>query len=359
MIKPRQPDTIKQIACIFMTSFPNFTHLKRTLYSTMNIYREITPLKPTDMFVVLDSVSNGFDYPIHNHPEYELNLIAGISGSRIVGDSTERYTDFDLVLLGPFLYHKWDGDRQLQESGQPYRVITIQFSVDLFGGQLFQKERFIKIRQLLRDSSRGIRFHGKTFEEAMRIMIGLTEDRGFSNIIDFLQLLDLLSQSADTQFLASEGFAPQVLRSDSNRIQVAYAYILKHFTDSSLKISDVAAQINLSDSAFSHFFQKFAFRSFTELLIDIRLGHACKLLLDTDETINQISSKSGFNNLANFNRLFKKHRSCTPLEYRRRYLEKTDFDWTNQVTPWQFLPRKTNGKEPVKPMAYSTRLVHY
>jgi AraC-like DNA-binding protein len=325
----------------------------------MNIYREITPLKTPDVFVVLDSVCNGFDYPIHNHPEYELNLIAGMSGTRIVGDSTERYTDFDLVLLGPYLYHKWDGDAHLQQNGQPYRVITIQFAMELFSGQLFQKERFIKIRQLLRDSSRGIRFHGKTFEEAMRIMIGLTEDKGFTNIIEFLQLLDLLSQTSDTTLLATEGFSPKALRSESNRIQVAYGYILKHFANPDLKIGEVATLVNMSDSAFSHFFQKFAFRSFTDFLIDIRVGHTCKLLLDTDETVNQIASKSGFNNLANFNRLFKKYRSCTPVEYRRKYLEKAEFDWTHQVTPWQFMPQRKGDKEAVKPSSYATRLVHF
>ena len=325
----------------------------------MNIYREITPLNTPDVFVVLDSFCNGFDYPIHNHPEYELNLIAGISGTRIVGDSTERYTDYDLVLLGPYLYHKWDGDLQLQQNGQPYRVITIQFAMELFSGQLFKKERFIKIRHLLRDSSRGIKFHGKTFEEAMRIMIGLTEDKGFVNIIEFLQLLDLLSQSSDATFLATEGFSPQTLRSDNNRIQVVYGYILKHFANADLKIGGVAALINMSDSAFSHFFQKSAFRSFTNFLIDIRLGHTCKLLLDTDETVNQIAGKSGFNNLANFNRLFKKHRSCTPGEYRRKYLEKDGFDWTHQVTPWQFMPHKKGSKEPIKPVSYATRLVHF
>lgn len=325
----------------------------------MNIYHEITPLKSPDVFVVIDSVCNGFDYPIHNHPEYEINLIAGMSGTRIVGDSTERYTDYDLVLLGPYLYHKWDGDEALQQSGQPYRVITIQFAMDLFsGGQLFQKERFLKIRQLLRDSSRGIRFHGKTFEEAMRIMMNLTEDKGFTNIIEFLQLLDLLSQTTESTFLASEGFSPQSPRTENNRIQMAYGYILKNFTDASLKVGDVAAQVNMSDSAFSHFFQKSAFRSFTQFLVDVRIGHACKLLLHTDETINQISFKSGFNNLANFNRLFKKYRSCTPVEYRKRYLEKNEFDWTKQVTPWQFLPGKAQAKEAIKPVAYSTRLVH-
>jgi AraC-like DNA-binding protein len=115
----------------------------------------------------------------------------------------------------------------------------------------------------------------------------------------------------------------------------------------------------MSDSAFSHFFQKFAFRSFTDFLIDIRVGHTCKLLLDTDETVNQIASKSGFNNLANFNRLFKKYRACTPVEYRRKYLEKAEFDWTHQVTPWQFMPQRKGDKEAVKPSSYATRLVHF
>lgn len=324
----------------------------------MNIYREITPLKGSDVFVVLDSVSNGFDYPIHNHPEYEINLVAGMSGTRIVGDSTERYADYDLVLLGPYIYHKWDGDAHLQESGQPYRVITIQFAIDLLHGQFFQKERFFKIQQLLHDSGRGIRFHGKTFEAAMRIMVNLTEDRGFVNIIEFLQLLDLLSQSSESSFLASAGFSPNSQRPESNRIQVAYSYILKHFAEPELRIGDVATQVNMGNSAFSHFFKKYAFQNFSRFLIDVRIGHACKLLLDTDEPINMISFKSGFNNLVNFNRLFKKYRSCTPVEYRRRYFQKNEFDWTKQVTPWQFLPGKAQAKEVIKPASYSTKLLH-
>lgn len=324
----------------------------------MNIYREITPLKEPDVFVVLDSFKNGFDYPIHNHPEFELNLVAGMSGTRIVGDSIERYQDYDLVLLGPYLYHKWDGDQALQDSGQPYRVITIQFGMDLFTGHLFQKERFYKIRKLLQESARGIKFQGKTFEEAMKMMVALTEDKGFASIICFLELLDLLSRSTEATHLVSEGFTPQALKSESKRIQHVYSYILKNFDDQNIKISDLAALVNMSTSAFSHFFQKYTFKSFTQFLVDVRLGHACKLLLSTDETINQICYRSGFNNVANFNRLFKKYRKCTPQEYRRRYFEKNDFDWTKQITPWQFLPGKSQTQGGVKPKAYSTRLVH-
>ena len=142
------------------------------------------------------------------------------------------------------------------------------------------------------------------------------------------------------------------------RSQTAYGYILKNFDKTDLRICDVAKQVSMSDSAFSHFFQKFAFRSFTQFLVDIRIGHACKVLLDTDETIGQICYASGFNNLANFNRLFRKYRHCTPVEFRRRYLAKNAFDWTNQVTPWQFLPSNNTEIIRVEPPSYATRLVH-
>src|SRR5690606_5799406 len=128
---------------------------------------------------------------------------------------------------------------------------------------------------------------------------------------------------------------PKALRSESNRIQVAYAYILKNFHDPQLRIGDVATQVNMSNSAFSHFFQKCTNKSFTQFLVDVRISHVCKLLLDTDDNINQISYRCGFNNVANFNRLFRKYRSCTPLEFRRRNKEKSGFDWEKQITPLQ------------------------
>ena len=323
----------------------------------MNIYREITPLKEPDVFVVLNSVNNGFDYPIHNHPEFELNLVMGISGTRIVGDSIERYFDFDLVLLGPYLYHKWDGDEVMLANGLPYRVITIQFGRDLFNSQLLQKGLFCRMRKLLQDASRGIKFPKKVVNEVIPMMVALTEEKGFASVIVFLQLLDMLSQAVELTFLTSEGFTPQVLRSDSNRIQIAYSYILKNYHNHHLKIGDVAAQVNMCSSAFSHFFQKYTNKSFTQFLIDVRIGHVCKLLLDTDENVSQISYRSGFNNVANFNRHFKKYRSCTPAEYRRRNKENSAFEWEKQMTPWQFVPPGAEVRKGGEPFEYSTTKV--
>lgn len=325
----------------------------------MQVYREITPLQNQDVFVLLDSLNNGFDYPIHNHPEFELNLVMGTSGTRIVGDSTELYHQQDLVLIGPYLFHKWDVGKTEEPSLKPSRVITIQFKADLFNSSFFGKNQFTPIKRLLLDVSRGMKFHGNTFAEASDIMIGMTEGNGFSNILGFLQLLNLLANSEEVTFLSSEGFSPHAIPSEGNRIQIISGYILKEFKRKDLRIEEVAVRANMSLSAFSHFFKKITNKSFKQFLIDVRLGHACKLLLNTEQTIKQICSDSGFNNVANFNRLFKKYRSCTPHEFRQRSTEKTDFDWTKQITPRQFMPAGIGVKEAFKPQAYSTtRVVH-
>jgi AraC-like DNA-binding protein len=326
----------------------------------MQIYREITPLEEPDVFVILDSYNNGFDYPIHNHPEFELNLVMGCSGTRIVGDSTELYFGQDLVLIGPYLFHKWDIDKSKGQGKSTPRVITIQFRLDLFNTQFFQKSQFGKIKKLLQDVSRGIKFHGKTFSKANEIMINLTTDNGFSGIVKFLQLLNLLSNSNETTFLSSEGFNPQAILSNDNRIQIAYGFILKNFHERDIKIREVAAQVNMSISAFSHLFKKYTNKSFMKFLIDVRIGNACRLLLDTSQNIKQICYSSGFNNVANFNRLFKKYRSCTPFEFRRRSIEKDSFDLTKQITHGQFLPSGTSIKEAFKPSEYTTtKVIHF
>lgn len=329
-------------------------------YRIMQVYRELTPLKKSDVFIIIDSFNNGFDYPIHNHPEFELNLVLGTSGTRIVGDSTEYYKDYDLVFLGPFLFHKWDIDKTKEQEFENSRVITIQFKIDLFNSQFFKKNQFVKIKNLLQASTRGIRFDGDTFEKASRMMIGLTEDNGFTNVIDFLQLLDLLANSKETNYLSSAGFSSSSIPYKGYRIQIAFNYILQNFNNKELKIKDVAGQLNMSISAFSHFFKKYSNTSFMQFLIDVRLGHTCKLLLDSDDSIKQICYSSGFNNVANFNRLFKKNRACTPFEFRRRPTKNDSFDWTAQITPGQFIPSGAQIGEGYEPTDYSTtRVVHY
>ncbi|MCO6476452.1 MAG: helix-turn-helix domain-containing protein [Phaeodactylibacter sp.] len=323
----------------------------------MKVYREITPLHFDDLFVLIDSVGEVFDYPIHNHPEYELTLVMNSSGTRIVGDSTEKYHGDDLVLLGPFLHHKWDGDGLPKERTAECRVITLQFEMNLFDAQLFRKKPFYEVRKMLESSRRGLRFQGRAFAVARERIIRLSQLSGMASALQFLELMDGLARSGEVSFLASEGFSTQAVTVKSERIKVAYQYILNNFTRQDLKVGDVAEKVNMSDSAFSHFFKKCTNKSFKQFLIGLRLGYACKLLIETDLSISEIGYQC-FNNLTNFNRLFKKHRHCTPFEYRKFYKEKNSFDWTTQKTLYQFLPDDKEVRDIQKPKEYAARLVH-
>jgi AraC-like DNA-binding protein len=323
----------------------------------MKVYQEITPVTSADLFVILDSVNNGFDYPIHNHPEFELTMVSGSAGTRIVGDSSNPYKDEDLVLIGPYLFHKWDDDVRKGTKENPCRVITIQFDMHLFDKAFLTKKPFIQMQNLMIHSGRGIRFYGRTRREAFRQMQKLVKTNGVQSAAAFLILLDLLSKSKEYEYLASEGFNVNPVQVNSKRLHAAYQYIMKHFKESSLKMSDVAGEVNLGDSAFSHFFKKATNRSFSDYLIAMRIEHACKLLIESDEQISRVAFLSGFNNIANFNRIFKDIHHCTPLQFRKIYQEKSKFDWNKQITPGQFIPPGGNHFQLNKPASYGTKVV--
>lgn len=323
----------------------------------MKVYQEITPVTGTDLFVILDSVNKGFEYPIHNHPEFELTLVTGSAGSRIVGDSTQRYTDEDLVLIGPYLFHKWNDEDRQGTVNSPCRVITIQFDMHLFDKAILSKKPFTDIQKLLISAGRGIKFHGKTQKIAESMIQLLTAKTGMESASEFLLLLDLLAKSHEYELLASEGFNINPVQVNSKRLHAVYQFIRKHFQESGLKMSDVAAEINLGDSAFSHFFKKSTHTSFSDYLLAMRIDHACKLLIESDEQISRIAFLSGFNNMANFNRQFKAIHMCTPMRFKKQFHEKNKFDWNKQITPGQFVPPGTQNLLADKPSAYGTRIV--
>ncbi len=324
----------------------------------MKIFREITPLMSADVYVLLDSVNKGFDYPIHNHPEYEINLVTRASGQRVVGDSTEVFYEEDLAFIGPYLFHKWDDSIKAGTPDSPCRVITIQFDMHLFEASVLSRRPFFYISELLRRSHRGLAFHGADLRQASEIMHRMTDAGEMEGVVLFLQLLDLLARAREVRPLASEGFEFGALHSRSKRLHVAYQYVIKHFTRHELNLGEVAEVVNLSDSAFSHFFRKCTNKSFTQFLIGMRLGYACKLLINTDDLISDVCYQSGFNNVANFNRLFKKYHGCTPQSFRTRYQDRGRFDWTEQHTPGQFLPPDRRYRHVPRPDTYATRIIH-
>jgi len=275
-----------------------------------DIQQEIVPITSDDLFIILNYPDAKFDYPIHCHPEYEINVVMKTEGTRVVGDSEESFADLDIVMTGPYVPHVWKSDLVTNH------VITIQFSKELLNFQMINKRLFMPIRQMLVDSMQGLQFYG---EEAARIkdeIIELTKMQGFGTATKFLEILNSLAH-ASRRKLVTNMYESEVLinQSKSRRISKVCRYIEENLSRK-ISLTDVALLVNMSESAFSHFFKKKTGISFITYVNNLRVAKACDLLASTSLSASEICYDCGFNNKSNFIRIFTKRKNMTPIEYR-------------------------------------------
>ena len=279
------------------------------------IMHEITPLSDKDCFYVVERHKSEFLFPIHRHPEYELNFIENGAGvRRIVGDSVEEIGDYELTLVaGDQLEHAWEqGNCQ---SGD-IREITIQFSSSLFSAELLARRQFQSICEMFQKASFGLSFSHKAIMKVYPILDVLaSESDGFEQFQQFLRILYVLSNDNQARVLASTSFSQVERNVQSRRIRKVQEYINAHYAED-IRLDACAAIVGMAPSAFSRFFRQHTGRTLMDYVIDIRLGHAARMLVDTTSGISEISYACGFNNLSNFNRTFKARRGCTPRDFR-------------------------------------------
>lgn len=282
-----------------------------------SIHREITPLKENDCFLVFDRLKNDFNFPIHFHPEYELNFIANAKGAkRVVGDHLFEIDDLELVLVGPNLYHGWedynnDPKKQMHE-------ITIQFPVDVFGENMLNKNILKPIKEMLFHSQRGISFSKATINQVKDKILSLSEKRGFDSFIELQTLLYDLSISREQKLLTNVSFQRSTDFYNSERIEKIYNYVRENF-DKKIKLDDAAQLLNMSVVSFTRLIKQRTGKSFIDFVNEIRLGYATRMLIESNKSVNEICFECGFNNISNFNRIFKKKQGTTPSEFRNSF----------------------------------------
>lgn len=283
----------------------------------MLVHREITPLKENDCFLVFDRRRNEFTYPIHFHPEYEINFIHNAAGGkRIVGDHIGIINEYELVMIGPNIYHGWENFKN--DKSKTLHEITIQFPRDLFTSELLNKNLLKPLKELLQNSNNGILFSRETAIKLKNKLILMNTKSGFDNFIDFQSLLYDLSTSRNQKYLTNISFDKQNDFHNSERIQKIYNYIKSNY-HKKIKVEDAATIINMTVISFSRLIKQRTGKTFIEFLNELRLGYATRKLIETNDSISEICFKCGFNNISNFNRIFKKKQNCTPTEFRKNF----------------------------------------
>ena len=281
-----------------------------------DIMREITPLTQSDCFTLFSRVKKKFDFPLHYHEEYELNLIINAKGAkRIVGDHIEAIDELELVLVGPNLYHAWFTHKCESEE---IRELTIQFHKDLFEERFLRKNQLSFIKTMFEKAQRGILFSPETIERLQPRILALGQKNGFDSVLELLSILHDLSTSRNIRTLSDSSSNQEQLHYNSRRIEKVFEYMNAHYSRA-ITLTEVAKVANMPEASFSRFIKKRIGNTFIDSLNEIRLGHATRMLIETTHNVAEVAYKCGFNNISNFNRTFKKKKGCTPKEFRGNF----------------------------------------
>lgn len=282
------------------------------------VIHEITPLMGKDFLYIADRRKKEFTYPIHNHEVFELNFVEHASGvRRIVGDSSEVIDNYDLVLItSPDLEHVWEQNACKSEE---IREVTIQFDMDFSDEGFMGRNPFNSMRKMLNEARKGLCFPLSAIMKVYSLIDTLSTIKdGFYAVQQFLTILYELSKSEGARTLATSSYAKVDVESDSRRVLKIKNYINKNYMDE-IRLNALADLAGMSSSAFSRFFKLHTGKNLSDYIIEIRLGFASRALVDTSRSISEISFDCGFNNLSNFNRIFKKKKGCSPSEFRENY----------------------------------------
>lgn len=290
----------------------------------MNVMLEKLPPRISESFRCFDRRENQLPARWHQHAEIELTYVPAGSGERLIGDHIGRYTDHDLVLVGPHLPHTWAADQFRQKRYDMHEAIVMYFDYGFLGDHFFDIPEATNIKALINRAQRGIWFPPKFAESIGMRMKKIMTLTGIRRVTELLHCLESLCECQESVLLASEGFERQIRISANPRLESVLDHIATHFSDTELTVSHLAEMAGMNKSAFSRQFKNTTGRTPTKYLNDLRLGSSRRLLLDSQLKILDVCFQSGFSSVSHFNKLFKTQYNISPSEFRESHLKVHD-----------------------------------
>lgn len=264
-----------------------------------------------------------FPNPLQFHPDIELLLVIRGTGTRIVGDSIERFNPGDLVLIGENVPHVWYSDKKYmrKDNNLSSEIIFVLFKKDVFGESFWQLPESKSILDLIQLSQRGIKIEGKTKIPVSDFMKSISKASGFKRIALLFSILEEIASGKEYQLLSSPAAREMINQHDSDRLNKVYKYVISNYQED-LSLGKAASIANLSPAVFCRYFKKRTNKTFIQFLNEIRIKHACRLLVEEDHSVASICYTCGYTSVSYFIKKFKEITGYTPLNYKKRVNDK-------------------------------------
>jgi AraC-like DNA-binding protein len=260
----------------------------------------------------------------HYHPEVELIYFEKGNGTQFIGDSITRFQTGDVALVGTNLPHYWLFDDVYFEEPlkTPANISVIHFCENFWGDGFLNLPENKIIRTTLESAKRGIQITGKTRQAIGALIKQIVLTEGPKKIMLLMEALMEIGNNKQNNILSSIGFRNDFQKSENDRINAIYDYSLSNFKRK-IQMDEMAAIANMSPNSFCRYFKSRTHKTYSQFINEIRIGHACKLLIEDKISIKQICYESGFRNAASFHNFFKLITGKSPLSYQKEFLNKS------------------------------------
>lgn len=269
--------------------------------------------KPKNDFLIIQEDKQWVFYDkLHQHQEVQLSYIVSGTGTLIVGDTVNRFTEGDVIVLGTNLPHVFQSDIPATKSSY---MLSVFFNETIFWEKFFEIEEIKNLRSFFNRSNSGFKvLHPtKALRETFAKILNTSKLERFALFFELLQKLHSSRKEELSTFQINKRFSDV----EGKRMGVIFDYIIQNFQQE-ITLEQIAKEASLTKTAFCRFFKTRTNKTFYQFLIELRLEHACRLLRqESKELITDIAFQSGFTSVSNFNRYFKKVKGMSPLEYRK------------------------------------------
>lgn len=278
------------------------------------------PVKSGNSFSIRRDLKPHFECIWHFHPELELHYIIKGAGVQFIGDNVSNFSDGDLIFLGQNLPHTWRCKEEFFQNDPKLNVeaIVLHFLPHCLGKEFLTIPETVSINDFFEASKKGFLIKDPAKTTIVSLLHKTLKSEGIDKII---LIISILKELINANKSSISDYSNNHLKSDSKMIlfDKIYSFTLKNY-NREITLEEIAGNANMSISSFCRTFKLITKKTFLDFLIEIRVSNACRHLIEDDLNIEDVAFKSGFNNLSNFYRQFKKIKGCTPLNYKKKYL---------------------------------------
>lgn len=287
----------------------------------MKIMHEQVSFAPRTLLKVKWDDFPQFTYPWHFHSEYEIVYILKSTGKRFVADSIESFQEGDITLIGSNLPHFWKNNPDDGSAiAERVNAIVVQFHKDFFREEIISYPEFHPIHELLKRAAGGVHFLNPAGEKIGKMLRRLLKLNGLDRILYFIKILNTMARTENYRVLASKAYQLEEHQELSKRLDKIIHFITTNY-QRKISQQEVAGKIGMNTAAFSRYFKEKTGKNFIYFVNEMRIGYACKLLMENALPITQICFECGFSNISNFNRMFKRQTGYAPGDYQQQFLK--------------------------------------